>query len=472
MSCWSSKASTEGTTALKRAVMQRRPWVKVLFLTAVLLCGLMYSVGAERGQVVNTRISKGNQDAYLKIAQQMARSLYKYEGARMPVYPLLLTLVYADGMSQEEFFTRAKYLNLVLSIVLLLAIWVLLRLNLPVLDASVITLITAFTVFVYKAPYVQCELLFYTLTFTAFVLALRWLRRPTKILAVAVGGVIALAHLTKASTPPGLILLVFWGALSATLLLVRRPRALAAEPLLRSGGTRQLVSVLLLVVTFLVTVFPHSYESKKRFGRWFYNVNSTFYIWYDTREESLSSRKVHRDRIQWPNVPSDQLPSAQKYFREHSLKQVLEREGRGLGRLYRYLHSRFGYGKYLGVYLGLSVLMIARWPTDAWRVLISDRRWLVTGFVLTYMFCYVSFFAFWSQIAHGQRFVLTLFLPVMFSLSSFIRHPAWPTMPLFSISPVRVYPYYAHFAVLALLAYEIAFVHPAGITTQSAAGSH
>ncbi len=62
------------------------------------------------------------------------------------------------------------------------------------------------TVFAYKAPYFQCETLFYGLTLGLFVLVLRLLQRPHLLTTVLVGSVGALAHLTKASILPTIVL--------------------------------------------------------------------------------------------------------------------------------------------------------------------------------------------------------------------------------------------------------------------------
>jgi hypothetical protein len=118
----------------------------------------------------------------------------------------------------------------------------------------------------------QPELLYYFLSFSAFVLMLRLLVVPSWKLGLAAGALLGLAHLTKASVLPALLLFAVIVFAKTVYELLQRRRGDAASNALA------LASALL---AFLVVVFPYIRESKQVYGQYFYNVNSTFYIWYD-----------------------------------------------------------------------------------------------------------------------------------------------------------------------------------------------
>lgn len=119
-----------------------------------------------------------------------------------------------------------------------------------------------------------------------------------------------MGHLIKASVLPTLLL--------ATPLLIIRgmTRGQNDEAGPGSASLRQprrvlhnAACALVLLGCFLVVVFPYIRTSKERFGRYFYNVNSTFYMWYDSWDEAERGTKAHGDRDGWPNMPADQIPS-------------------------------------------------------------------------------------------------------------------------------------------------------------------
>jgi hypothetical protein len=155
----------------------------------------------------------------------------------------------------------------------------------------------AFTVFIYRAPWVQAELLYYTLSFLTFLMLLELILRPRLWLAVLAGLTAAAAHLTKAALLPGL-------ALVLAVMLV-----LAVWRLIGRREARALVCTALVAVAFLAAVYPYISTSKKLFGRWFYNVNTTFYMWYDTHEQVMTGTRVHGDRQGWPDLPPQEIPS-------------------------------------------------------------------------------------------------------------------------------------------------------------------
>jgi hypothetical protein len=141
-------------------------------------------------------------------------------------------------------------------------------------------LIITFLVFIFKTAFFQTEVLFYFLNFCLFWCLWRLLHRPSIPIAILTGLMAGLAHLTKASILPGLVLYLIFALLKGLWVLFRQRRAGQVAP------ARQPASIYFLVVpvvalVFLASVFPYIRTAKRITGHYFYNVNSTFYIWYD-----------------------------------------------------------------------------------------------------------------------------------------------------------------------------------------------
>jgi hypothetical protein len=120
---------------------------------------------------VNTNMQSTDQYAYMYYARDIYESHHSFVsigggGDRMPLYPLLQSLFYRPNMTDELFFFRGKQLNLVLSVSLLACLALIIRKYLSELQSLNLMLITAFTVFIFKAGYFQLS---YFFTFLIFV---------------------------------------------------------------------------------------------------------------------------------------------------------------------------------------------------------------------------------------------------------------------------------------------------------------
>ena len=191
---------SESTRLLPQAVSRRVvAVVVVLLLAAVYVTATHFHI--ER---VNTEILKADQGSYVYYARQMNETRYAYVGGRnqMPVMPFLVSLVDLYGTTTETLFERGKRLNVGISLCVLVGIAWLVRRSVPAFETAVMTAIVAFSLYVYRAGYVQAELLFYGLFFLAFLLALWWMNEPRPLRAVACGIVLGIAYLTKASVLP------------------------------------------------------------------------------------------------------------------------------------------------------------------------------------------------------------------------------------------------------------------------------
>mgnify|MGYP004487198075 CR=1 FL=1 len=167
----------------------------------------LYVNGAlEHSKIVNLDVNASDQAAYLSYAKNLYETDYNLVGGRnrMPVYPMLLSLIYNPNLTQNQFFDRSKVFNIALSAALLPSLFLLFRRIFPFALSANLWLIITFTVFIFKAGYAQTELLFYFLNFCAFLMMYKMLKEPGLKLGILTGLVLGIAHLTKASVMPGL----------------------------------------------------------------------------------------------------------------------------------------------------------------------------------------------------------------------------------------------------------------------------
>jgi hypothetical protein len=377
----------------------------------------LYWYGAvQQLTLVNTDMTATDQSAYMEYARDMAESNYRVVGGRnrMPVYPFVQSLFYRPGMSDDAFFTVGKYVNLVLSLILLVGLTWIFHSYLPWLETLTLLLITAFTLFIFKAGFFQTELLFYFINFCLFLLMLRLLQRNSWQLAILTGVVAGIAHLTKASILPGVALFLGFAGLKWgwAALQNRRSVGIAGLPKVLPS---HLLPVALVGVCFLITVYPYISTSKRVFGHYFYNVNSTFYMWYDSWEEAKQGTRAHGDRVGWPNMPPEAIPSLSKYLHEHTSEQIVNRFVDG-GRtvLYNVVNS-YGYFKYIVFYFTLFCAAML-W---SWRLVVQAVRanLLLYLFVMSYFVVYFLLCFWYAPIASGNRIVLAQFLPLLFTLA-------------------------------------------------------
>ena len=383
----------------------------------LILTGLYCYGAVQQLARVNTDMKSTDQSAYMDYARNMYESDYTFIGGRnrMPIYPFLQSLFYRPSLSNEAFFERGKYVNLLLSLGLLAGLALVFRHFFGPLHALNLVLIVAFTVFVFKAGWFQTELLFYVMNLWLFLLMCRLLQKPSGVFAILTGIVAGLAHLTKASVLPGLVVfLLSVGAQWAWTVCGnwRRATGLTAT----KAASSYVIVILLVGLSFLATVFPYISTSKQVFGYYFYNVNSTFYMWYDSWAEAKQGTRAHGDRVGWPAMPPEEIPSMSKYLREHTPKQIMERFLNGGRLVWSNVVDSYGYFKYVVIYVGLLFVAMRRHWTRT-REFIAKNP-ILCMFLLIYFVAYGLLYSWYAPIIAGNRLVLAQFIPLMFVISS------------------------------------------------------
>jgi hypothetical protein len=384
---------------------RRGGFIVVIVVTILSVYGLEAQA---RREVIVTPANQSDQAAYLAYAKQMHDSGYTVVGRRnrMPVFPFLLSLIYRPGLSETQFLTRAQSFNINLSILILLLLFLIFRKFFPTFYALALLVMTGFGVFVYRSGLVQTEVLFYFLSFCSFLLLVRMLTAPRWWLAIFSGAATGLAHLTKASVLPAL-------GLWAVVFLGQSFWEYRAQSDTRLRGALRRFGLLLLVIgTFGTVIFPYIRTSKQIFGHYFYNVNSTFYMWCDSWPEAVAFTKAYDNSAGGRDFPLDQVPSPGKYWREHSAAQVAYRLGHGLKTLVTRSAKATGYYKFVLLFI-LTAAVLASPRHQLARRSIAGKPFAAI-FCFLFFLSYVLLYAWYDAIVSDSRFILSLFLPFIF----------------------------------------------------------
>jgi hypothetical protein len=179
--------------------------------------------------------------------------------------------------------------------------------------------------------------------------------------------------------------------------------------------------VAVLLGCFLFVIFPYIWQSKVRYGHYFYNVNSTFYMWYDSWAEAKVGTRAHGDRAGWPKMPPDQVPSFRKYVQEHSVTEIVGRFTYGFADLWNVVTRSYGYANFLLLYSVAIGLLAVQNKTLCLHRFRSINTTIIV-FVIGYFVGYMSLYAWYTPIASGNRFVLSLFFPAMLMI---VRAVSW-----------------------------------------------
>ena len=421
----------------------------------------LYLNVAQQQSSVNNDLTRSDQDAYMDIAKQAYETHFQYTGTRnqMPLYPWIQALFYSPEMDDEAFFQQGKDLNIALSLACLLALGVAFFAKFSKIYAFYSILVIAFLVFAIKSPFFQTEILFYTLFGFAFMLSLDTLISPKWYKSIGVGILFALAHFSKASAMPGLF--IFASSYGILFLLKLFSRSLSREQV-----GQILYHALAPLVVFMLLLFPYFQESKERYGTYLYNVNSTFYMWYDSWEEVKNGTRLAGDRSGWPNMPDEEIPSLSKYLNEHSSDEIIERFRRGITQILKFgcygKHSdyRYGYCSQVGlslIILGIGLLMLL-FKSIQLHKSVPNIYIHIVWYILLFFVLYTLSSAWYMPIVRGNRTFLALLIPLLWTLGLVVHTPQIQSLQFILFQrPIKVF-HIVYLLMTLTLFYEIHLV--------------
>jgi hypothetical protein len=405
---------------------ESRYWMKklvygLLITSLIILTFTYYQAAKNHAYEINIDLTVSDQSAYLSFIKEAQRLDFNYTGDhnRMPLYPFFQALFNSPDMDDIELFQQSKQYNLYLSIVLLVCLFFVLLKLFGLFRSYLLILIIAFSFFIFKAAYVQAEILYYSLSALSFVLMLMMLTRPTWIRSIATGIIVGLTYLTKGTILSSLPLFALLYGIDLLLFAVRQNINKHKEFISIIVG--RAAYLLVVLIMFAVIIFPYARALKQRFGHYFYNVNTTFYIWYDEWAEIEEEEAIHQFVMQWPaHLTDDELPSLRNYLRDHTWEQIADRFVSGVRSQYRNIFLQpFSVTNYWISYL-LILLMGILINIDSFRKYVKSNV-IPLMFVILYFTGYLIAFAWYSPIADGRRFTFALYIPFLIGIFLVMR---------------------------------------------------
>ena len=385
----------------------------LVVLWLMIACAYVWAAKEQKAQL-NLSATAGGQMPYLVYAQRVAEDgLFGHFGDRnrMPLIPILTSLVYDPDW--DTFVERASWAAIASSMLVLTGVGAVAYFSLSVAGATAFTLIVAATVFFPQASFVQADLAYYGLFFCMWWTTARLVHESGVGRAVAAGTLLGVTYLTKASALLALpILIVVLAAKSAVSAWALRRRTGSTPSILRP-----LIAGAVATAFFSACTTPYLLNNHARFGRFFYNVNTTFFVWCDNWRQAKGFMDEYQIDRRYPQAPIEAIPGPLNYWRTHTPRQIAQRLAYGCRTLGK-LAWEGPYAKYVVLLvLGCLTLSVTRrveamrvWHEYRWPILLTAA--MLAGYFLAY--------AWYVVVAYGDRFVASLLLPAMFAMFMFI----------------------------------------------------
>lgn len=325
---------------------------------------------------------------------------------RMPLFNYFLFISYSENLNENIQYRLFQFTNIIF--VLLFSYFYAKKLY-PLFNSKInFYCCLIFTLFIPVISYIHdlvVEPLFY-ITYGIFCLYVKeLLAKPDFYKYFKFGIISAVLYLLKAT---GLNLF------ATSIFFIAFIHIFTKKTTIRSVVMNSIFSVII----FSVICSPYFIENYKKFnGHIFYNVNTTFYVWYDSWEEVENGTKLYGDRIGWPNMSEENIPSFNKYLNEHSLNEIINRFFNGFKSILIYYSS---FSEFTGA-LSLSVLLLFCFyqyieKSLKFSRIISNKNDNFALYTLFISLILLIGAAWYSVIAPIPRFTILIFIPVYFLL--------------------------------------------------------
>ena len=313
---------------------------------------------------------------------------------RMPLFNYLLFLFYDSTLDEQSLYERLQLANIILTILLNSTFFYLLK---KYFSSTLLALITnTFILFLPLGAFigeVVVESTYYAF-FSIFLLVFFNIKdRHEPRYFIIFGFTAAILYFFKAT---GLLIFI----ISIMYLLVR------------NLNRNNIKNIFYSLSTFFATTSPYLIENYIKFNKnIFYNVNTTFYVWYDSWEQVESGTKKYGDRVGWPDIDESLIPSASKYLQSHTVNEIIERLFFGIK---SFLQNYFIPGSN-GFVFFLSIVLISLLNYFIFKNRKKSSKKNIK-FEMKYISLLLSFLlstSFWySYIADSVRFTILLFIPI------------------------------------------------------------
>ncbi len=339
------------------------------------------------------------------------------------------------GEADRKLFVRGKWLNTGMVLVFLWSLGFVMARSFRPAAVVTVLLLGGLGALIPRAVYFQPEPLFFMLFFLTWICAVKLLHRNDLWLHALFGILGGLAYLAKTSVEP---LLLGWLVIASLRFLIEwRRRPDAGEERIWSCRNHFL-GLLVFAFGWLAVTAPRYMAADQRWGDPRFSYPAVW-MWMDDYETCYAWMGQHPDKAALDLIPPGERPSLARYLQTHDAAAVQSRLVKGTReKVTRWLSPKpvkwkkdgsfpgwkvllekrgLYLGAVAGVTLGVAILVWSRRKSVDRVGLAMPAGWwapvlFTTGTVLGYALLY----GWYDPIGRGDRFMLSLYLPLVFSL--------------------------------------------------------
>lgn len=423
----------------------------------ILFIGVYFYLATHLIQQVNLDFRTGGQERGIDLAETAAgrvvgpsggvtvtEVLWKYlphytDGVTGPLWPWTAGKFGAE--SREALFLRGKWFHVIFSGAFCCVLSLCASRTFTLAATLNLLGLAGFGVFLKRSVYFEPELLYYVFFFLSWVCSILVLRKNSIWIYALLGVLLGLAYLAKASALP---LLVFFVLLSSghwlEALIFHRKRARVGEFEGKWMPQNHFIGLAFLAAGFLAVSGARLHYAEGAFGSPWHSYPAWF-MWLDSREEAAEFMRNYpgKEALEALEELEESHPSLPNYVKFHDVDEMADRLREGsvsvVGEFLRPARLRQE-GKEIepweeilplrGYYLAaLFVILcvvgcaaqIARQHHEEAEPAKADSRGArrVVVFLLGAVTLYAAGYGWYARIETGDRFLMMLFLPLVFS---------------------------------------------------------
>jgi len=391
---------------------------------------------------------------------------HRTDGVVAPLWPWVAARLASPAQAYREtevsdqdrdLFVKGKWANVAVVLVFLWALGLVLARSFRPGPAVTVLLLAGFGALIPRAVYFQPETLYFILFFLTWVCGVKLLMRNDLWLHALFGLLGGLAYLAKTSVEP---LMLAWFGISGLrylLELFRRDDDLEE----RFWTCRNhFLGVIVVAFAWLAVTAPRYHAAQERWG----DARFTYpgaWMWMDDYKDCYEWMGRHPDKAALDSIPAAERPTLANYAARHTAEQITQRLRDGTEeKVTRWLAPKrvlpknsapfTGWRVLLdrrGVYAGAAAVLLLATGLLVW----SRRRevnrmgmslpagsWAPVLFTAGMAGGYSLLYGWYDPIGRGDRFMLSLYLPLVFGLvwaaeglmdlALLRRAPAWTAL--------------------------------------------
>lgn len=405
------------------------PWI--VYLSALVFYAWPYGYfGAILIQEANTNPRVRNQVGYLdavyrstsadgetarpSILGNATRAFPHYtDGIVDPLFPWLLRGSVDEA--PEVVFARGKWLNFILSAVILLLFALAAARAFSFPGAAAVILMGGFGVILERSGFFTSDALYFLLVVMTWLCALSLIRQNALWMYGVFGTLIGLSYLAEPYIWPIMVGFVVVSLIRSVWVSFSLRRDKGDSGLWMPSN--QIVGFAVMIAAFLLVTGPRLTYAGKTFGDPFHSYHR-YSVWLESPEEAAQFRQTHPAKVQLEAIPPEEVPGPARFLREKGAMALVTRGWEGaLAQVKSSVLGRGGWILGYGFLVFVVIAAIHRWAVwhqedEVWQVRGTSARWMLLFLVV--VLAITLFYAGVGNAAFPENpMTASLFLPVL-----------------------------------------------------------